>query len=253
MQTQSLYRHQEKHHTLNLRAAGLGKMLILAVVILIVLVASIWIYFNYQTNASACDIQLGDEIGIPNQSQCLRPVTIAVSSVNSSEFIVPVLVIRPGETGTLDILYHISASQVNHQGIKANITEGDSPVALSTSTSTENKSMVDFATSTLIFQNANWVLYKYVVKTSSQAAGYYAILPPFYYGFYPPLVVANQPNKLNNSALTMWGFTGIIQSGEFIIPSTIVEVTGFHVVNYTIPDISYCPNPACVLIARSLA
>ena len=249
----TLSRHNaKKPMTLNQNAIGFGKWITMTGIIIIVLVASIWIFFNHQMNAEPRDTKLSNVMGITGQSQCLHPLTITVSRVNDSQFIVPILVIRHGESGTMRILYHLSASEVNHQGNEAILTETDAPRALSVSTATENKSKVGFSNGILIFRNANWTLYEYVVNTSSNSAGYYAILPPFYYGFYPSLAVTNQLNKLNNSALSMWGFRGIIQSGEFIIPSTIVGVTGFHVVNDTIPDISYCPNSACVLKARSI-
>lgn len=226
----------------------------MAVIIVVVLASSaVWVFFNFRTNTQACDSKLNNEIGVTNQQLCLQPLTIAVSSVNASEFVVPVLTIKPGEIGTMEILYHISASQVNHQGNKANLTEIDMPGAISVTTATENRSKVGFSNGTLIFRDMNWAIYKYTVDTAGDSPGYYAIIPPFYYGFYPPLVVTSNPNKLNNSALSMWGFTGIIQSGEFIIPSTIIGVTGFRIVNDTIQTISYCPNSACVLITRSLA
>lgn len=238
---------------LSRESIGLGKFVILASVIILVLATSlIIVFFTFPTNELACEPQLSGELGVTNQSLCLHPLTISVSSANASEFTVPVLVMKPGLSGTLEILYHISASQVNHQGNKANLTSADLPGVLSVSTATENKSEVGLYNAALIFSNADWALYKYVIDTSSHSAGYYAVLPPFYYGFYPPLAITSNPNKLNNTALSMWGFTGMIQSGEFIIPSTIVRVTELQVVNVTVPDTGYCPNSACVLITRSL-
>lgn len=230
------------------------KLLITIVTIILVIAASVlWVSFNFRTNVLACDTQLKNEVGITSQQLCLQPLTVEVSSKNASEFTAPVLVIKPGQSGTIQILYHISAEQVNHQGIKLNLTGADVPGILSVSTATQNRSKIGFSNGSVIFQSADWILYKYAITTSSSSAGYYAILPPFYYGVYPPLVVTSDPNKSNSSALSMWGYTGIIQSGEFIIPSTIVGVSHIQIINYTIPDIAYCPNAACVLLSRSLA
>ncbi len=87
----------------------------------------ILVFFSSPTNVLPCDTQLSDELGVTNQSLCLHPLTISISSANASEFTVPVLGMKPGQTCTLEILYHISASQINHQGNKANLISADYP------------------------------------------------------------------------------------------------------------------------------
>lgn len=234
-------------------SSGVGKPIVVALVVLLVVVASAsWVFFAFRSTAPSCNAQLSSEVGDAQQHLCLHPLIISILSTNASEFSVPVLVLSPGDSGTVQILYHISASQVNHQGNKANLTQFDSPGVLSISTASVNRSDISFSNGSLIFQNADWVLFKYTLNTSSQSEGYYAILPPFYYGIYPPLVITSEPSKLNNTALSMFGFSGLIQSGEFIIPSTIVGVSGLRILNYSVPAISYCPNAACILITRSL-
>jgi len=167
------------------------------------------------------------------------------------EFYVPVLVLKPGATGTIDILYHISASTIGHVGPLPTVPPNLVPVALSVPLATINTSRVEFSDGVPIFQNNGWTIYRYTVNASADSTGYYAITPPYYFGIYPALDIGTDTNNLNMSALSIWGFTGIITSSEDTVPSTIVGTSGFNIVNATIPGLADCPNPACSQISRS--
>jgi hypothetical protein len=167
------------------------------------------------------------------------------------EFYVPVLVLKPGATGTIDILYHISASTIGHVGPLPTVPPNLVPVALSVPLATINTSRVEFSDGVPIFQNSAWILYRYTVNASADSTGYYAIMPPYFFGIYPALDIGAESNDLNMSALSIWGYTGIITSAEDTVPSTIVGTSGFSIVNATIPGLQDCPNAACNLISRS--
>ncbi len=167
------------------------------------------------------------------------------------EFYVPVLVLKPGGIGTIDILYHISAGSIGHVGPLPTVAPSLVPFTLSVASATVNTSLVGFSDDVPIFQNSAWILYRYTVNASADSAGYYAIMPPYYFGIYPALDIGADSNNLNMSALSIWGFTGIITSAEDTVPSTIVGTSGFNVLNATIPGLTDCPNAACNQISRS--
>lgn len=167
------------------------------------------------------------------------------------EFYVPVLIMKPGGVGTIDILYHLSASSIGHVGPLPTVPSTLVPYALSIASATRNTSLVEFSHGVPIFQNSAWILYRYTVNASVHSTGYYAIMPPYFFGIYPALDIGTDSNNLNMTTLSIWGYTGIIMSAEDTVPSTIVGTSGFTVVNATIPGLSYCPNAACNLISRS--
>ena len=70
------------------------------------------------------------------------------------EFYVPVLVLKPGGIGTIDILYHISASSIGHVGPLPTVAPSLVPFALSVSSATVNTSRVGFSDGVPIFQNS---------------------------------------------------------------------------------------------------
>ncbi len=167
------------------------------------------------------------------------------------EFYVPVLVMKPGGFGSIDILYHISAATIGHVGPLPTVAPTLVPFALSVPSATLNTSRVGFSHGVPIFQNSAWIIFRYAVNASADSTGYYAIMPPFYFGIYPALDIGADSNDLNMSALSIWGYTGVIMSAEDTVPSTIVGTSGFSIVNATIPGLDYCPNPACSVISRS--
>jgi len=167
------------------------------------------------------------------------------------EFYVPVLVMKAGGVGTLDILYHLSASSIGHVGPLPTVAPNLVPFALSVPSATINTSQVGFSDGVVVFQNSGWIIYRYTVHSSVDSMGYYAIMPPYYFGIYPALAIGVNSNDLNMTALSIWGFTGVIMSAEDTVPSTIVGTSGFSIVNATIPGLADCPNPACSQISRS--
>ncbi len=167
------------------------------------------------------------------------------------EFYVPVLVMKPGGFGTIDILYDLSASSIGHVGPLPTVPSTLVPFALSVPSAIINTSRVGFSDGVPIFQNSAWVIYRYTVNASADSTGYYAIMPPYFFGIYPALDIGADANNLNMSTLSIWGYTGVIMSAEDSVPSTIVGTSGFAVVNATIPGLPDCPNPACSLISRS--
>jgi hypothetical protein len=102
-----------------------------------------------------------------------------------------------------------------------------------------------------VFKDKSVMIYDYTVTTLAGSAGYYAILPPYYFGMLPALAVGADPNQLNASALLMWGYSGTFLSSEVTIPSRIVWTGNMVVVNSTIPMTLDCPNAACSIISHS--
>jgi len=195
-----------------------------------------------------CDRQLAAEV---ESDLCLQLIQISVSSSNSSELSIPVMVMRPGTTTAIDVLYLLSAGSSGNPGPKRNVTTSELPLALSIPSGKVDASKVAFYNASVIFQTKAAIIYRYTVMSAPDSSGYYAILPPYYYGIYPALAVGVDPNNLDKSALSIWGFSGLIESGEFIVPSYIVGTGDLNVVNATVPLIYSCPNPACVMISHS--
>ena len=240
-----------RFHSRSRAAVARVSVAVLILVLVISAVAATYIYLSTRSHTGVCDTLLSEQIGATATQQCLQPLGITESSSNSSEFYVPVLVLKPGSTGTMDILYHISATVMGHRGPLPTIASTDVPLTLSVTATSEGGGQVRFSNGVLTFNISGWLLYKYTVTAPVNSTDYYAIEPPYYYGICPALAVGANPEDLNMSALSMWGFTGVMQSAEFTVPSTIVGTSGFNIVNATVPGISYCPNAACVLISRS--
>ena len=227
-------------------------MVAVLLIIVVGVAAASFVLLGAASPSPPCDAQLASEIGASAAGLCLQPLRVTQNS-NSSEFYVPVLIIPPGASGEIDILYHLStAVYVSHPGLRPNLTASNVPLALSVSSAATNASRVGFSVDSALFQNSDWVIYRYTVKTSADSAGYYAILPHYYWGMHPALAVGASPQSLNVTSLAMWGYTQCCISGEVTMDSSIVGATGFAVVNMTIPGIPYCPNAACNLVARSL-
>lgn len=237
------------------KAASLALFAGLIFIFIILAVAGTYIFLGMrqETSVAPCDTNLLSQIGASTTSTqlCLHEVVVSISSANSSEFYVPVLEMNKGSTGSIDSLYHLSAESKGHLRPPLNLSSNDVPNALLVPTATLNRSLVAFSNGVLIFQNKDWAIYRYIVNASSDSAGYYALLPPYYYGIYPALAIGADPYNLNISALSIWGYAGTMVSGEDIPPSMIVGVSGIDVVNVTIPALLYCPIAACVIVSRS--
>ncbi len=230
-----------------------GKLVLSVSILILVLVAATAFYAapSPRSPSQQCDTRLADKIGAGSSGLCLQPLVVTQNS-NSSEFYVPVLVIQPGASGTLDILYDLTSGIfVSHPGLKPNLTASDLPIALSVATGASNATGVGFSNASLIFKNNDWVVYRYTIETAADSSGYYAILPRYYWGMRPALAVGTAPGNLNLTALAMWGYTKCCISGEIIMNSTIVGAAGFTVANVTVPGIEFCPNAACNIVARS--
>jgi hypothetical protein len=155
---------------------------------------------------------------------------------------------KPGTSGSLTILYHvlIKWSAYNPQ---SKLVSADVPAAFSV-TSVQIDKGIRFSDGTLIFQYNNWTEYRYTITASSNSTGYYALLIPYGFKFYPALVIGVDPSSLNASILSMWGYDGLMVSGETSIPSDIVGITNMSVINQPVPITSTCPNAACVRLSH---
>ena len=202
------------------------------------------------TAAVTCDSALSSALGITNAGLCLQNVQISVSQSNSSQFIVPVMIMGQGTTTTMDILYLLDSESVGHSGPIQNVTTDDFPVAISVP-SGQASTQVTFSNASVLYAGKGIIIYSYTLTASVGSAGYYAIAPPFYFGAYPVLTVGTEPGELNGTALSMWGYDGMMQSGEFALPSDIVGTGTLTLVNSTVPATPTCPNPACVVVAHS--
>ena len=237
------------------RRRAAARILVVALVLLVVVAAfSVsYLYFGVGSGQGGCDQSLLAQIGAVGSGLCLRPLKIIVSGANSSEFVVPVLTMKAGSSGTISILYDLAAgTYVSRPYEKPNVTASDIPLALSVATARPSPGSVDFSDARALFNSSHWVVFTYDVRAAQNATGYYAILPPEYAGVYPPIAVGGDANALNMISLAMFGYTGLSMSGEVIVPSTIVGASGMTVVNATIPMITTCPNSACVFVSYSL-
>jgi hypothetical protein len=198
----------------------------------------------------ACDPTLLEEMRLSATNLCLENVQVSASPTNSSELIVPVLVTSPGTTTSLEVLYLLSSETLGHTGPIQTITAAEGPVALSIP-SGKVSDEVTFSNATLVFSNKSLEIYRYTLTAALGSDGYYAILPPFYWGVYPALAIGVDPARLNATALSTWGYSGVMQSAEFALPSSIVGTGALDVVNATVPTIPTCPSPVCVIISHS--
>ncbi|MGI0079728.1 MAG: hypothetical protein ACRECH_08890 [Nitrososphaerales archaeon] len=102
---------------------------------------------------------------------------------------------QPGTTATMSLLYDnmLPSLIVPSEGAKPmlpNLTATDVPYALPVSTGHLPDKNVVFSNASLIFQHDSWNLCKYSLSASANSSGYYAILPPFYYGSIPRCLLA---------------------------------------------------------------
>ncbi|MDA4113711.1 MAG: hypothetical protein OK474_06670 [Thaumarchaeota archaeon] len=197
-----------------------------------------------------CDAALSAELGLSATNLCLRNVQISVPSTNGSRFLVPVMFMQSGTTTTMAILYLLSSETLGHTRPIENVTASDVPIALSVP-SGRVSDQVTFSDASVVSANKTVIIYDYTVTALDGSNGYYAILPPYYYGAYPALAVGADPDLLNVSALSTWGFSGPMQSAEFALPSSIVGTGDLVLVNASVPMIPTCLNPACVIISHS--
>ncbi len=229
-----------------------GLIFIVSTLILILVVATaFYVAYGPGSPSPQCDTRLANKIGAGSSGLCLQPLVVTQNS-NSSEFYVPVLIIQPGSSGTLDILYDLASGiYVSHPGLKPNLTAANLPVALSVATAAPNATRVGFSNASLIFKDNGWVIYRYTIETAADSSGYYAILPSYYWGMRPALAVGATPGNLSLTALALWGYTKCCISGEVTMNSTIVGAAGFTIATVTVPGIEFCPNAACNILARS--
>jgi len=205
------------------------------------------------TSTPECDPQLSAEVGNLGTGLCLQQVSLSVSRSNSSEFSVPVMIMKPGTSTVVNVLYLVAAERVFHPGPLPNITSSELPVLMSVPSGTIEPDGVTFSNALKIFQNGRVVIFSYTLTAATNSSGYYGILPQYYFGMYPALVVSASadPNNLNMTALGLWGYTGNMISSEFFVPSYVVGTGDLNVINATVPMTESCMNPACVIIAHS--
>ena len=197
-----------------------------------------------------CDASLSTELGLSPTRPCLQDVQISVSAADGSAFSVPVMVMKTSTSTTIEILYLLGSESVGHTGPIENVTTSDAPVALSVPSGKVSES-VTFSNASIVFANKDVIVYSYTLTALTGSDGYYAILPPYYYGTYPALAVGANPDQLNATTLSTWGFTGAMVSGEFELPSSVVGTGDLVLVNATVPFTQSCLNPACVIISHS--
>jgi len=200
---------------------------------------------------SVCDLQFSTQLGPSAKGLCLDPVQITIPTSNASEITVPVMVLSPGSSTTVEILYSVGSESQGHIGPKVTVRPTDMPYWMSVP-SGELSNRVVFSDAHLVFQTTQVLIYQYTVTASSDSTGYYAMLPPYYVGIYPALVVGAGSNHLNLTTLSTWAYTGVDQSAENTVPSTLVNTGGLLVTNVTLADVPHCLNPACNLISKSL-
>ena len=206
---------------------------------------------NVVTGTSECDQQLSADVGVLGTGLCLRPLSLIVSRSNSSEFSVPIMIMKPDTSTVVNVLYVLAVERVLHAGPSLNITSSELPVLISVPSGNFDAGGVTFSNASDIYQNTRVVIFSYTLTAAPNSSGYYAILPRYYFGMYPALVVTTDPNHLNMTALSLWGYTGTMISSEFFVPSYIVGTGNLVVINATIPMTESCMNPACVKISHS--
>lgn len=199
--------------------------------------------------AGACDSNLLN-IPEPPAYLCLQNIQVSISASNESEFVVPVMVMSTGSSTVVQIMYLLNSQSVGWPVPHRNVTSSQVPVAISVPTGRVTQ-FVKFSNASLVFEDTSVMIYDYIITSLPGSTGYYAILPPYYFGMLPALAVGAGPNQLNATALSMWGYSGTFLSSEVTIPSRIVGVGSMVVVNSTIPMIPDCPNAACNIISHS--
>jgi len=234
---------------------GLGRLatvlLFIAVLVLALIVSEVLLNQPRASNAPAqkCDPSLVSELKIPD-SLCLENLQITIPVTNTSAFIVPVIIVKPGTTTTIEILYQLSSESVQHPGPRLNVTSFEIPT-FRLVPSGNVSDLIKCSNGTLVYGSSSLTIFSYNVTTLPGSDGYYAILPLFYFGFYPVLAVGASPGHLNQSVLNTWGYDGPLLTGEFALPSQIVGTGDATLVNATVPMTQICPSVACHVIAHS--
>jgi len=205
----------------------------------------------YAIHTPTCDAQLTSQLGTAAKELCLESVKISVPPSNSSEVTVPVMFMKPGSSTTMEILYVVGSESQGHIGPKATVESTNVPLWMSVPTGKLGM-LVTFSKGQEVFQSTTVVIYRYTVTASNDSEGYYALLPPYYAGIYPALAVGADPNNLNLTTLSTWAYTGVIETAESTVPSTVVGTGSMGVLNVTLPNSPQCQNAACNLISKSL-
>ena len=136
-------------------------------------------YFGIATNPSGnCNSGLSKKAGTP-ASICLQTIAIDYSSRNSSEASVPVLLMQPGTTASISILYEPHSDKGSAYNPQSKLTGYNIPTAISTISGQPNITAVEFSKGTLVFAQNNWTIYSYNITASNDSSGYYAIIVPF--------------------------------------------------------------------------
>jgi hypothetical protein len=208
-------------------------------------------YFGTATSqARNCNSQLSGKAGTP-ANLCLQTIAIDYSGRNSSEASVPVLLMQPGTTASVSILYEPHSDKGSAYNPQSQLTGFNIPTAISAISGQPNITAVEFSKGSLVFEQNNWTIYRYNITASNDSGGYYVIIVPFGPQLYPALVVAPSSASINVSEMSVWGYVGSITTGETVIPSVIVGESNLSVVNVTIPESQYCQTRACNIVASS--
>jgi hypothetical protein len=222
----------------------------LSLLFLVLLATVSGTYIGWATSGGQeCNTQLSAKIGSP-ADLCLQTIAINYSGSNSSDAIVPVLVMKPGTSASISILYEPHADKGSGFNPQSKLTSFNIPTAISAISGVPSGN-VSFSKGTLLFSQNNWTIYSYTVSASANSSGYFVIIVPFGPTLYPALAVSSEANSLNTSTLSLWGYVGGITTGETAIPSIIVGTSNLTIVNVTIPESQRCMTRACNVIASS--
>ena len=161
------------------------------------------------------------------------------------------LLMQPGTNASVSILYEPHADQGSAYNPQSELTAANIPTAVSAATGEANQTAVAFSKGILVFQHDNWTMYRYNITASADSAGYYAIAVPFGPMLYPALVITSNPESLNLSEMSLWGYDGNIKTGETIIPSIFVGTSNLSIANVTVPEFQLCRTRACNVMASS--
>jgi len=226
------------------RTSGLSLLFIVAIAV----VAGT--YFQLATSSPNCNVLLEQKAGT-NTDLCLETIAISYSGSNSSSANVPALIMRPGTTASISILYEPHSDQGDEFNPQSILTGFNIPTPVSAISGNPDLAAVSFSKGTLVSEHDNWTIYSYNITASKNSSGYYAIIVPFGPQMYPALVISTDVNSVNTSMMSLWGYVGSIITGETVYPSVIVGTSNLSFVNTTIPESSYCQSRACNLIASS--
>jgi hypothetical protein len=226
----------------NVRASSLTILFVVA----IALIAGT--YFSLATSSTTtCNTALSNEADSP-PNLCLRSIKIDYSSSSAN---VPALIMKPGSSATISILYEPHSDAGSGFNPQSKLTGFNIPTPVSAISGNPNESEVRFSRGILLSSHDNWTIYSYNVTASNYSSGYYAIIVPFGPQLYPALVISNDSNSINASMMALWGYEGSITTGETVYPSVFVGTSNLVIENVTVPVSQYCQSRACNLIASS--